>query len=289
MPSSDQPTPSTPPAIPTPPSGAGASDLATDSTDPGELRELLERARERLSFYESFDRIIGENIRRSGELMVETVALREQAQTQAAEFARERAAFDATRQQDRDTYRTLVQSALTEVATTKISIESVMARLEGVLASLTDEALPGATSTTEALPDSEQPVAATSPLVEPPATDPAPLPTAPTPDIPDEVIEREPIVEEEAPAEPTGPRSIEMLVQNVPHAGMALSLQKHLRGLESVTSVGTREFAAGVLRLHIEATGEITGADLSSWLEEHSGNIRSTSPSVMEIEIAEAE
>lgn len=58
--------------------GAGSTELATDSTDPDLLRALLQRARERLSFYEGFDRVIAENVRRSGELMLETLSVREQ-------------------------------------------------------------------------------------------------------------------------------------------------------------------------------------------------------------------
>ena len=50
----------TPTALPSPVAGAGSADLMTDSNDPEELRSLLERARERLSFYESFDKIIAE-------------------------------------------------------------------------------------------------------------------------------------------------------------------------------------------------------------------------------------
>ena len=57
--------------------GAGSHDLATDSSDPNELRAMLARARERLSFYEGFDRLIAENVRRSGELMLESLTIRE--------------------------------------------------------------------------------------------------------------------------------------------------------------------------------------------------------------------
>lgn len=301
---SDQPTPATPPGIPTPPSGAGAADLVTDSNDPRELRELLERARERLSFYESFDRIIGENIRRSGELMVETVALREQAKHQAAEMAKERATFDGTRQQDREHYRVLVQSALTEVATTKISIESVMSRLEGVLASLSedvsDEAPAEQSLDTSA---AEMTVSTTSALVERWASDPDTLPRALTPDIPDEVVATTTAANEKvAPAsdvqdqsasqngkleEPSGPRSIEVLVQNVTEAAVALSLQKLLRSLETTTSVDPREMASGVLRLHVESTAALAESDLEGWLKEHSASLKSLSPSVIEISIGE--
>ena len=50
-----------------------AAALARDPDDPVLLKQRLTRARERLGFYESFDRIIQENIRRSGELMLEAM------------------------------------------------------------------------------------------------------------------------------------------------------------------------------------------------------------------------
>ncbi len=75
------------PAIPIPTVGAGSADLRTSSDDPAELRRLLQLAQERLAFYETFDRIVGENVRRAGELMLERINLQEQARAQAAEAA----------------------------------------------------------------------------------------------------------------------------------------------------------------------------------------------------------
>lgn len=97
---------SAPPEVPvsdpqravTPPEGSragvGAADLVTESTDPAELRALLARARERLSFYEGFDRLISENIRRSGELMLETLSIRDQVAAGSSRAERERLAVE---------------------------------------------------------------------------------------------------------------------------------------------------------------------------------------------------
>jgi hypothetical protein len=63
--------------------GARSEDLETTSTDLSELHTLLARARERLSFYEGFDRIIAENVRRSGELMLESLRVRDKLTTDA--------------------------------------------------------------------------------------------------------------------------------------------------------------------------------------------------------------
>ncbi len=63
--------------------GARSEDLETTTTDLSELQALLARARERLSFYEGFDRIIAENVRRSGELMLESLRVRDKLNTDA--------------------------------------------------------------------------------------------------------------------------------------------------------------------------------------------------------------
>lgn len=57
--------------------GFGAADVATPSTDVGDLQAQLAQARDRLAFYEGFDRVIADNVRRSGELMLEVLAIRE--------------------------------------------------------------------------------------------------------------------------------------------------------------------------------------------------------------------
>ncbi len=66
------------PLAPTPPDFKLPSSGLTGMLG-GSLEEQLERALERLSFYSSFDKLIQENITRSGELMREAIDLRERA------------------------------------------------------------------------------------------------------------------------------------------------------------------------------------------------------------------
>ncbi|MER3438113.1 MAG: hypothetical protein C4346_11300, partial [Chloroflexota bacterium] len=58
----------------------------------------IERLRERLAFYESFDRLIQENIARSGDLLREAMDLRESAARELAEARAEAARLRATQQ-----------------------------------------------------------------------------------------------------------------------------------------------------------------------------------------------
>jgi len=281
--------------IPTPATGAGAADLVTSSDDPSVLRDMLDRARDRLAFYESFDRIIGENIRRSGELMVETVALREQAQAQAAAIAAERAAFEVARQADRETYRTLVQTALSEVTATRPIIDGLVERLQAALVAFGEEA-PAATA---ALPAA---------IASPAEAEPEPAPeAAPQPPPKAEEVEAAPApeqaqaaatetktetpVEEDAAAiaaEPAGPHTVEILAHGIQTAAVAIALQRTLRELEKVSTVEAREFANGVLRLKVVVDGRIEPGDLASWMEAHEGRIATASPTVMEITLGPA-
>jgi hypothetical protein len=290
--------------IPAPTTGAGAGDLVTNSDDPAVLREMLDRARERLAFYESFDRIIGENIRRSGELMVETVALREQAQAQAAAIAAERASFDATRQADRETYRTLVQTALNEVAATRPIIDGLVERLQAALVSFGEES-PAATAdipakiapaldteptlaVAEVAPSEAVAQSASQAAAEAEA---APRPEQrPTATSGSEEVTEAPVEEDTAAvaAEPTGPHTVEILAHGIQTAAIAIALQRTLRELEKVSAVEAREFANGVLRLKVVVDGRIEPGDLASWLEANEGRIATASPTVMEITLGPA-
>jgi hypothetical protein len=306
MPSSEQPIMPSTTGIPTPPGGAGAADLATDSTDPQILRELLDRARERLAFYESFDRIIGENIRRSGELMVETVALREQAQALATQSAMERAAFAATRQAERDRYRALVGQALHEVSAIRPLIDAMVTRFERVIEELGEDTdtetdasaapIPPIISAASAIPESspetsETDEVASAPVDDEPARAPGIAPSAEEParetteitaieDAP--TPEAAPKVSPEAPSA-EGARGIDLLAHGVPNARIAISLQKMLRELDVVSSVGAREFANGELRLAILATDALPEAALANWLGDNNGELTSNSSSVTEL------
>lgn len=280
--------------IPSPTTGAAAGDLVTTSDDPAILRELLDRARERLAFYQSFDRIIGENIRRSGELMVETVALREEAKAQAVAFAAERAAFEASRQADREAYRTLVQNALNDVAATRPVIDGLVERLQAALVGFGEEptaedAPAEAVSEAPEAPAEEIEAAPEAETVEASATEAEavqPDEVASEPQTPAPVNASEPPVEEDAAASAvpaSGPRTVEILAHGVQTAAIAIALQRTLRELEKVSNVEAREFANGVLRLQTVVDGAIERADLAPWLEAHEGRITSATPTVLEI------
>jgi len=291
MPSPDPSTIPTSTGLPEPSSGVGTADLTTDSTDPDELRALLERARERLAFYESFDRIIGENIRRSGELMVETVQLREQARALADQSAKDRAAFDAVRRAERDRYRALVQTALDEAASVQPIIGAMVGKLQDALRQIDQEPEP-----------STIPEPLSSAVQETPEHDEEPILTEPdAPELADtdqETALAEPTVlvkeeEKAGPAssedaipeesEPTTSRTIQVLALGVPNAKTAIALQKMLRGLGAVTSVNAREFANGELRLAVSTTGPLPEEALTAWLADNAGELTSATETVTEV------
>lgn len=60
-------------------------------------------------------------------------------------------------------------------------------------------------------------------------------------------------------------RAITVLVHGVPRAATALSLQRHLAGLDHVAAVEAREYAEGVLRLQVTSTRPLAFDDLVRW------------------------
>jgi hypothetical protein len=266
--------------------GAGSADLATESTDPQELRALLDRARERLSYYESFDRIISEHVLRTGEMMAETVALREQ----AAQAIRERQAVDEALQADRERYRALIEGALDEVRTARPVLESMLARLQGALDELSRDAIP---VEPEAAPELEPDVAEPSPapveseFSSAPGSeeqDSAPDPVAEFPE--EAAIVEETRPEEDLPEDTPAndePVAVDVLAHGVPSADIAIGLQNLLRGLDEVTKVEAREFADGELRLHVACTGTISDAPLTDWLQSHNGILTSRNGKAIEL------
>jgi hypothetical protein len=56
-----------------------------------------------------------------------------------------------------------------------------------------------------------------------------------------------------------------VLVHGVPRAAAALSLQRHLAGLDHVEGVEAREFAEGILRLQVTARTPLALDDLRAW------------------------
>lgn len=279
--------PTGPAAFPTPASGAGSADLSTDSNDPQELRALLERARERLSFYESFDKIIAENMRHTGEMMAETVALRER----AASEAKEREAADTAMRAEREQHRALLEGALGEVRNVQPMLASMAEHLQEALDAI-------GSAPAEPKPEAVAPVPPVQP--EPAVEEIAPASPEPerlTPDVPAMVSPEPPTTEEPAVETPVevpepvddvspsdeSPATIEILAHGVPSAATAIGLQQMLREIDVIRRVDAREFADGELRLHIECAGEIPDERFTEWLAHNSGSLVSRNAKAIEL------
>lgn len=260
--------------LPDPAVGAASADLQTTSSDPDELRRLLHLARERLAFYESFDRVVGENVRRAGELMLERSALRAQAAELAAEAERDRAAREAESGANRESYRRLLGDLNRDIDAVRRGLDGLIDRLRDAGASLAPDAVEGA---------SAPPVPPVSTDAQPASASPAgadPRPSAGTAAYsgegdagqtlaqPVESGTKPPGDEAPVPAEWDAPQVIELIAHGVPRAADALALQRHLGALDRVLGVEAREFAEGMLRLQVMARSPIPAADIETW-DEH--------------------
>lgn len=291
--------------------GSLTGDLAADTDDVATLRQRLERARERLAFYESFDRIIQENIRRSSELMIEATGLREQADRALAEQARAQAAQRDQQNRERAHYAALLGDLQTELERTRVSLDAIGARVTAALGSLGDQA-PGQpadapTVVNETAPTSVQdntllattvgsagnvpdiqPTrgAAEQPAVSTPSPSPAtataqPLEPAPAnPATSDTVVDASATSQALATAEP---HLVDVLVHGVPTARVAISLQNHLRGLDQVSNVEAREFVEGLLRLQVTSAGAIDAASLNGWGDGEGAEVIRALPDLLEV------
>ena len=227
------------------PGGTGSADPGTDSSDPTELRALLAHARERLSFYEGFDRVIAENVRRSGELMLETLSMREQ--ISAGVVQNDRLEHD----------RVLAGLSALDAGldTMKVHLDSLAGQIADLRQSLGPEA------------------------IRPPRTDTGqtdthehPMPVSPDPLAP-------PSDSWESP------KVIDVIAHHVPKAAIALSLQRYLGTLAPVVGVEAREFAEGVLRLQVTAKRPLDRTELTAWTEGGRVTVLQQQPTVIEIEI----
>lgn len=297
QPDHDSPAALGAPAIPTPTIGAGSADLRTTSDDPAELQRLLELARERLAFYESFDRIIGENVRRSGELMLERISLREQVEARAASAARERAEQEARITESRSQYQGLLRDLMREVNTLRTSLDDMQARLQRAEDALGSDKEGESDSAPEGEPDSD--LASPSPDEE---EGDAPEEASPIPDRTATIAAMEaggsappPAPEPASGPHPAAAREVwetsqvvELIAHGVPRAADALSLQRYLGGLDHVAGVEAREFAEGVLRLQITARAPISVDDIHGWPGNPDVRILQHQPKVIEIDCAPA-
>lgn len=281
------------PAMPVPAIGAGSADLQTASDDPAELRRLLQLAQERLAFYESFDRIVGENVRRSGELMLERIGLREQAEAQAAEAARDRIEREAQLKESQQRYRGLLHELMREAGTLRTSLDEMQSRLQDAEAALGHDApdppqraeAGGEAADPEAVPPADEAAHQASPLPERTATlvameaGAAAIPsTAPAPAL-------EPGRDHASGSDTwEAPRVVELIAHGVPRAADALSLQRYLGGLDHVAGVEAREFAEGILRLQVTAQAPISAEDIHGWPDRPGARVLQHQPTVIEID-----
>jgi hypothetical protein len=212
----------------------------------------LDRARERLSFYEQFDEIIKQNIASSSALLKEASAR-----------------FDSDFAEERDNYRAVLSDILDEVTTLQAQSERLARRVSDALEEF-ETRLPSNVEPTvgSSVPDiaAEAPpetvavvnAAATTNLKRPDRA--ASRASAP--------VAEASVLPETAPATvlpPTEPTSTTLLVHGVPRASAALGLKSYIEKLDFVTSVEPREFAAGLLRLQVDGARPLTLGDLAGW------------------------
>lgn len=261
-------------ALPARPASGLTNDLASDTGDLATLKQRLDRARERLSFYESFDRIIQENIRRSSELMIEATALHERAERATAAQAESEANLARQRAADRAHYAALLGDLQSELDRTRTALDGFTDRLTNALKGLAVDTSPNAPTAPAAAPASS----VKSATVEGVAIETAP----PVPRT----------VAAPAKADVTAPidaaheeRTIEVLVHGVPTARVAISFQNHLRGLDRVSEVEAREFVEGLLRLQVRAAGGLDATDLAGWDEGDGAETLRALPDLLEISL----
>jgi len=228
-----------------PTGGTGSASLATDSTDPGELRALLKRARERLSFYEGFDRLIAENVRRSGELMLETLTMRETATANA----------ECDGQEERQVLLARLADMNSTLDTIRAQIDSLSSQLSDMRASF-----------------GKAPVASGPRAMGPAQT--------PGKEISALLATESPVDRVRASTQ-----MIDVIAHRVTTAATALSLQRYLGGLGAVVGVEAREFAEGVLRMQVTARQPLDRADLSGWTECGPVTILQLQSNIVEIDL----
>ncbi len=210
-----------------------------------------ERLRERLKFYESFDRVIQDNVAQSAEMLREAMDLRERA---AAELAQAQTETAARRGHDLHQQRSLLSALLDDV----IQLQGQAERLARRVADALDEI------------ESDMPSGPFRPLTTVLPVEDTPSPVG-QPDHQTETAANQEDLRTESADEDTAteadPTPVVVLVHGVPRAATAKSLQRYLAGLESVTAVDPREFTGGELRLQVATTRPIQMTDLQNWAD----------------------
>jgi hypothetical protein len=102
------------------------------------------------------------------------------------------------------------------------------------------------------------------------------------PPAPQAVADGEPVTADK----PSGPRTVEVLVQPVASPKVARSLQHYLADLDHVSRAEVRELAEGMLRISVTASAPLTGDLLAGWEPERARTVHTQRTDVLEIELA---
>lgn len=185
-----------------PPTTNASAWLNRKPAAPDEGESELARLKERLGFYESFDRLIQDNVSRAGELLRHAATMRENAEQELAQARRE---MEELRSGDRQEYRSLLSGLLDDVTTMQVQIERLARRVADALDDL-EVTLPAGSSIGR--------LSATS-TIEPP---PEPAPQLPIEPTMDELLPPEPDGEAAHGAqsiEPAGDVEAEVIVAEI--------------------------------------------------------------------------
>lgn len=266
------------------------------SESKSQMESDLDRARERLSFYEQFDEIIKQNISSSSALLREASAR-----------------FDSDFADERRKYRALLSEILDDVTALQAQSERLARRVNDALEELETELPPAeeravvsvapaiaaeappeaaavvnASTGTRKKPERAKPVAVKA--AEPkPASAAEPKATEVTQLVPVQRVTD--LVPDVAPAvviPPTGSTSTTLLVHGVPRASAALGLKSYIEKLDFVSTVEPREFAAGLLRLQVDGARPLTLGDLSGWTLADRIELKTASNELLELGLAPA-
>lgn len=222
-------------------------------------------ARDQTAAYEGFGQMIAENVRRSSDLMLEMVAMRDSmAQALEGEGARERERLNAD-----------LADVEANLEAVRRQIDALAGQVGALRRSLSREPIQ------RSAPPAPASTTAGRPVPKEPSPSPEPAVSAPEP----EPVRLEPAAA--GPAHPwPAPQVIDVIVHHVHRATVALSLQRYLGALDSVAGVEAREFAEGVLRMQVTARQSLTSDDFDGWTDGGPFTMLQMQPTVIEMTLA---
>ena len=257
----------------------------TGSDSKSQVESDLDRARERLSFYEQFDEIITQNIASSSALLKEAAAR-----------------FDSDFAEERRKYRALLSDILDDLTVLQAQSERLARRVNDALDDL-ETKLPSAGDApaasvapgiaAEAPPEATAVVNAASSRKKTERSKAAPAQES-EPVKPEALASEDPapsVLPDVAPVveiPPGGSATTTVLVHGVPRASAALGLKSHIEKLDFVSAVEPREFAAGLLRLQVDGARPLTVGDLSGWSLADRIELKTASNELLELGLAPA-